>query len=211
MSDVRIQWRASLLSLFVAGIMMAFLLFVILGQVHSGSLGRPGTMAAVAAAKSTLAVRVGQLAPDFTLPDQNGKLHKLSGYRGSWVLLYFYPKDFTAGCTTEACSIRDAWAQFKAHGAVVLGVSIDPVQSHQQFAGKYALPFTILSDTGKKVVKTYGVWGARNYHGHQSIGTLRTSFLINPKGVIARIYENVQPNLHVQQVLNDLAKLQAKG
>ena len=138
-------------------------------------------------------------APDFTLPDQHGDEHSLSSYRGEWVLLYFYPKDDSTGCTKEACSIRDAFPSFRELHVKVLGVSTDSAESHELFAEKYDLPFTLLADADKKVVELYGVHGAQ--------GTKRTSFLIDPNGMIAKIYENVKPETHVVEVLADLREL----
>ena len=144
-----------------------------------------------------------EAAPDFTLPDQNGKEHSLSDYVGKWVLVYFYPKDDTPGCTKEACSIRDNLPDFKKLNLAVLGISTDSVKSHNKFADKYDLPFTLLADSDKKVVKEYGVWGKKKFMGREYEGTLRTSFLIDPMGLIVKIYENVKPDIHVQQVLED--------
>ena len=151
-------------------------------------------------------IEVGKMAPDFELPDQNGKLHKLSDYRGKTVLLYFYPKDDTPGCTKEACSIRDSQSNFKNLTTVVLGVSVDSVESHKKFAEKYGLPFPLLSDEKKEVVKLYGVWGKKEAAGlkHQELGTLRSSFLIDPEGKIAKIYEKVKPEIHAEEVLEDV-------
>ncbi len=154
-------------------------------------------------------VKVGQKALDFTLPDQNGKLHKLSGYKGSWVLLYFYPKDDTPGCTKEACGIRDSFAEFKKAGITVLGVSVDSVASHKKFEEKYGLQFTLLADEGKEVVKKYGVWAPKKFMGREYFGTHRISFLIDPKGKIAKIYKNVKPDVHAKEVLEDLNTLVA--
>ena len=148
-------------------------------------------------------------APDFTLRDQNGRSHTLSQYRGGWMLLYFYPKDDTTGCTKEACAIRDAFPDFKSLKATVLGVSVDSVLSHKKFEEKYGLPFTLLADDEKKVVNTYGVWGKKKYMGREYDGTLRTSFLIDPDGNIAKIYEGVKPEVHAAEVLEDLKKLAA--
>jgi len=141
---------------------------------------------------------IGTKAPAFAAPDQEGKNHDLSDYAGKWVLLYFYPKDFTLGCTTEACGIRDNYDGFKKIDAVVLGVSTDSVESHAGFAKEHALPFPILSDTEKKIVSAYRANG---------IMTKRISYLIDPKGVIAKTYDNVDPALHAAQVLADLAQL----
>ncbi len=158
-------------------------------------------------------------APDFTLPDQDGAQHTLSHHRGAWVLLYFYPKDDTAGCTKEACMIRDALPDFDKAAAgtgantsarakmKVFGVSVDSVASHKKFAEKYKLSFTLLADEDKKVVNEYGVWGPKKFMGKEYEGTMRTSFLINPEGKIVKIYENVKPEIHAAQVLEDLRSL----
>lgn len=147
-------------------------------------------------------LNIGDQAPIFELPDQNGKIRELSAYRGKKVLLYFYPKDFTLGCTTEACSLRDNFPKFD--GVWVLGISTDSVVSHRKFADKYNLPFTLLADTEKTVVKLYGVYKPRKFLGKEFLGTLRTSFLIDEKGKIENIYENVKPSDHTKQILNDL-------
>jgi peroxiredoxin Q/BCP len=146
-------------------------------------------------------------APDFTLPDQNGNMHSLSDYQSQWVLLYFYPKDDTTGCTKEACAIRDSFPNFRKLKINVLGVSVDSVKSHKKFEEKYELPFTLLADEEKKVVNLYGVWGDKKFMGREYKGTLRTSFLIDPKGRIAKIYENVKPEVHAEKVLNDLLEI----
>jgi peroxiredoxin Q/BCP len=146
-------------------------------------------------------------APDFTLLDQDAQPHTLSDYRGQWVLLYFYPKDDTPGCTKEACSIRDEFPNFKKLKVTVFGMSTDSVASHQKFAKKHSLPFTLLSDDKKEVVHAYGVWAKKKFMGREYMGTLRTSFLIDPKGKIAKIYEGVKPETHVEEVLNDLKAL----
>lgn len=147
---------------------------------------------------------VGDLAPDFSLPDAVGTTHTLSQYYEKWVLLYFYPKDDTPGCTKEACSIRDEFPNFKKMRATVLGVSVDSTKSHGKFAMKYELPFTLLADEGKHVVQQYGVWAKKKFMGREYMGTLRTSFLINPEGKIAKIYESVKPETHAAEVLADL-------
>lgn len=148
-------------------------------------------------------VTIGQQASDFTLPDQDGKNHKLSDYHGKTVLLYFYPKDDTPGCTKEACGIRDQFSSFKRGNIAVLGVSVDSVASHKKFVGKYKLPFTLLSDEKKEVVKKYGVWRKKSMMGREYMGTVRTSFLIDPDGKIAKIYEQVKPDKHAEEVLED--------
>lgn len=149
----------------------------------------------------------GSLAPDFTLQDQDGKEHTLSTYRGRYVLIYFYPKDDTPGCTKQACMLRDALPEFGSLDAVVLGVSPDNVKSHKKFAEKYGLPFILLADEAKEVVNVYGVWGRKKMMGREYDGVFRTSFLINPDGNIEKVYENVKPELHASQVLADLTAL----
>jgi len=155
-------------------------------------------------------LKAGSRTPNFTLADQNGKEHSLAEYKGKWVFLYFYPKDNTPGCTKEACMIRDSYGSFKKIKAVVLGVSVDSVKSHDKFVTKYDLPFTLLSDEEKKVVKAYDVWGKKKFMGVEYTGTKRISFLIDPDGRIAKIYEAVKPALHAEEVLRDLETL-AKG
>jgi peroxiredoxin Q/BCP len=151
--------------------------------------------------------KVGSVAPGFALPDQNGKTHKLSDYKGKWVLLYFYPRDNTTGCTIEACEIREEFQQFEKIGAVVLGVSADTAESHRKFADKYKLPFTLLSDVEKKAIRGYRVWGKKQFMGRTYMGILRTSFLIDPKGKIAKVYEKVKPKIHAGEVIADLKDL----
>ena len=145
--------------------------------------------------------KVGNIAPQFTLPNQDGEEVSLKDYLGKKVLLYFYPKDDTPGCTTEACSIRDNIGQFKSAKMVVLGVSTDSVKSHKKFADKYGLPFTLLSDEDKKVVNKYGVWGLKKFMGREYMGTMRNSFLIDEEGRIEKVFEKVKPAEHVSQVL----------
>jgi peroxiredoxin Q/BCP len=152
-------------------------------------------------------LKEGMKAPEFDLPDQSGTARRLADYAGKWVLLYFYPKDDTPGCTKEACSFRDAWAAVKKAGLVILGASVDPVKKHQKFVEKYSLPFTLLSDEGKTLVADYGVWGQKKFMGHEYMGTFRMSFLIDPKGKIARIYEKVKPETHAAEILADLKAL----
>ncbi len=152
-------------------------------------------------------LKIGQKAPDFTLPDGEGKEHSLSDYAGQWVLLYFYPKDDTPGCTIEACTIRDHYASFQKMKMKVLGVSVDGAKSHEKFAKKYDLPFTLLSDEKKEVVKLYGVWQKKKMMGKEYMGTVRTSFLIDPKGKIAKMYEAVKPELHAGEVLEDAGSM----
>ncbi len=154
-------------------------------------------------------LKVGSAAPAFMLPDQAGKVHKLSDYKGQWVLVYFYPKDDTPGCTKEACGIRDSWAKYKKAKLQVFGVSADSVASHVKFAEKFSLPFPLLADEDKKMVAAYGVWGEKQYMGKSYMGINRASFLIDPKGKIAKIYPKVKPEEHAEEVLKDLSQLGA--
>lgn len=149
----------------------------------------------------------GDVAPLFSLPDQNGVMHELAHEEGNWVLLYFYPKDDTPGCTKEACMIRDAFPQFKKLSITVFGVSTDSVKSHKKFEEKYELPFTLLSDEEKQVVTQYGVWGKKKFMGREYMGTNRVSFLIGPDGKIAKVYPSVKPEQHADEVLADLKSL----
>lgn len=155
-------------------------------------------------------IAIGQKAPDFSLADQNGQTHRLGQYRGSWVLLYFYPKDDTPGCTTEACGLRDAFPDFGDLDTIILGVSTDSVASHKKFAAKYHLPFTILADEQKEVVKLYDVWAPKKFLGKEFLGTRRVSFLIDPDGLIAKIYDPVKPAAHTDEVKRDLEILRGK-
>lgn len=148
-----------------------------------------------------------KIAPAFSLPDQDGQVHALKEYRGKWVLLYFYPKDDTPGCTVEACSFRDNFSALKKAGAIILGVSVDPVKKHAKFAEKYSLPFTLLADEGKQVVGLYGVWGKKKFMGREYMGTNRVSFLIDPKGKLTKIYDPVKSAEHAAEVLADIRAL----
>jgi peroxiredoxin Q/BCP len=151
--------------------------------------------------------KINSQAPDFSLPDQEGKKHSLTDYRGKWVLLYFYPKDDTPGCTIEACTLRDQFKDFTRIGAVVLGVSTDSVASHKKFASAYELPFTLLADENKEVVGRYGVFGEKKFMGKTYMGTSRTSFLIDPSGNIVKVYEKVKSDAHATEVIADLKML----
>jgi peroxiredoxin Q/BCP len=146
----------------------------------------------------------GSIAPDFTLLDQDGVPQTLSAEPGKWTLLYFYPKDDTPGCTKEACAIRDALPDFHAVDATVFGISPDTVASHKKFAEKYGLPFTLLADEGHRVADAYGVWGRKKFMGREYDGVFRTSFLIDPAGKVAKVYEGVKPEAHAAEVLADL-------
>jgi peroxiredoxin Q/BCP len=148
-------------------------------------------------------------APDFILPDDTGTLRKLSDYRGSPVVLYFYPKDDTPGCTTEACNFRDDYSAYQQAGAVILGVSPDNSKSHTKFKSKFSLPFTLLADEDHQVCLLYGVWGPKKLMGREYEGVYRTTFLIDVKGQIARIFENVKPDMHSAEILSALPDLSA--
>jgi peroxiredoxin Q/BCP len=139
------------------------------------------------------------IAPNFKLLGQSGVERSLSDHRGSYVLVYFYPKDDTAGCTKEACSIRDVYGDFQSNGVVVFGISSDSIESHKKFVEKYKLPFTLLSDPKKEVIKIYGANGA--------LGTKRISYLVDPGGVIEKVYPNVNPSHHGAEILKDIYAL----
>ncbi len=144
---------------------------------------------------------IGEIAPDFELQDQNGETHKLSDYLGTPIVLYFYPKDNTPGCTTQACSFRDSFAEYKQKGITVLGVSKDSVKSHANFQGKYNLPFTLLADTEHLVAEKYGVWVQKKMMGREYMGMERTTFIIDKDGKIIHIMEKVKPQDHAKTVL----------
>ena len=149
-------------------------------------------------------LEVGTKAPDFTLPDQNGDMRSLSDYLGSKVVLYFYPKDMTSGCTKQACAFSDLYPQFREKGAVVLGVSKDSVASHKKFEEKYGLPFTILSDTEKEVIQMYDVWKEKKLYGKVSMGVVRTTYLIDEEGTIVKAFDKVKAKDNPEQMLGEL-------
>lgn len=146
-------------------------------------------------------------APDFELPDQDGKIHALKDYLGKWVVLYFYPKDDTPGCTTEACNFRDDYSQYEKEDIVILGVSKDSTKSHAKFIEKYQLPFPLLADEEHKTIEAYQSWGLKKMMGREYMGTLRNSYLIDPEGMIAKAYPNVKPADHSAEILADLQEL----
>ena len=150
-------------------------------------------------------LEIGMQAPDFTLPDQNGEMHSLSDYRGSKVVLYFYPRDNTAGCTKQACSFGELYPQFREQGAVVVGVSKDSVASHKRFEEKYGLPFTLLSDTEKAVLQAYDVWKEKKNYGKVSMGVVRTTYLIDEQGIIVKAHDKVKAADNPAQMLEELA------
>ncbi len=149
-------------------------------------------------------LEIGTKAPAFTLPDQNGELHSLEDYRGQKVILYFYPKDNTAGCTKQACGFAERYPQIREKGAVVLGVSKDSVKSHKNFETKYELPFTILSDPELTVIQAYDVWKEKKNYGKVSMGVVRTTYLIDEEGVIIRAMDKVKAADNPQQMLESL-------
>jgi len=152
-------------------------------------------------------VSEGKPAPEFTLEDDAGETVSLSDLRGKPVVLYFYPKDDTPGCTAQACGIRDAYGEFEQAGAVVLGVSPDRVSKHVKFKEKYDLPFTLLADPEHEVAERYGVWGEKKYMGRSYMGVSRTTFVIAPDGTVAEVMENVKPDSHADDVLASLAAI----
>jgi peroxiredoxin Q/BCP len=149
----------------------------------------------------------GSPAPDFTLPSDEGAEVSLKALRGTPVVLYFYPKDDTSGCTTEACEFRDAWSDVKKTGARLFGVSPDGVRSHEKFRAKFTLPFPLLADEDHAVAEAYGVWGEKSMYGRKYMGILRTTFIIDGRGRIARVFEKVKPAGHAGEVLTALKQL----
>jgi peroxiredoxin Q/BCP len=146
-------------------------------------------------------VEEGKKAPDFTAKNQNGDKVKLSDLKGSRVVLYFYPKDDTPGCTKEACSFRDSSEVYESKGIKVFGISVDDEASHQKFISKYSLPFDLLADTDKKIVEKYGVWGEKSMYGRKYMGTLRKTFLIDEAGKVLKIFDKVKVAEHADEVL----------
>ena len=151
-----------------------------------------------------LKLKEGDVAPAFTVATNGGGRISLADFKGKNVVLYFYPRDDTPGCTKEACAFRDHFAGFRKKGAVVLGVSIDPVKSHDKFVEKFKLPFTLLADEDKKIVQAYGVWGEKSFMGRKYMGVARVTFLIGPDGRIKKIWPTVKPEEHAEEVLAEL-------
>ncbi|HKZ44069.1 MAG TPA: thioredoxin-dependent thiol peroxidase [Anaerolineales bacterium] len=146
-------------------------------------------------------------APEFSLPDENETIRHLSDFRGNVVVLYFYPKDDTTGCTTEACSFRDDYSAYEKADVIILGVSPDSTKSHTKFKDKYALPFPLLADEGHKVCNLYDVWGPKKLYGREYEGVLRTTFLIDKEGKVARVFEKVKPAEHSTEILEAISNL----
>lgn len=159
------------------------------------------------AATPVLALQPGDPAPAFAAPDQSGNVISLAALKGKVIVLYFYPKDDTPGCTREACAFRDEFAAFQRRGAVVLGVSTDPVKAHKKFAEKFNLPFPLLADEKKEIVNAYGVWGEKTFMGRKYMGTNRVTFLIGPDGRIRQIWPKVKPEEHAAEVLAAISQL----
>jgi peroxiredoxin Q/BCP len=151
-----------------------------------------------------MTISAGDVAPDFALPDDTGKVRTLSEFHGKTVLIYFYPKDDTPGCTTEACNFRDDYSAYEKAGVVILGISPDTVKSHVKFKSKYELPFPLLADSDHQVCEAYGVWGLKKFMGREYMGVLRTTFLIGSDGNVKDVFENVKPAEHSTQVLESL-------
>lgn len=147
---------------------------------------------------------IGTKAPDFALPDQNGVRRALADYRGSKVILYFYPKDMTPGCTKQACGFADLYPQFREKGAVVLGVSRDSVQSHKKFEEKYGLPFPLLSDPERTVIEAYGVWQEKKNYGKVTMGVVRTTYLIDEEGIVIKAFSAVKAAENPAQMLQEV-------
>ncbi|MDA0345827.1 MAG: thioredoxin-dependent thiol peroxidase [Verrucomicrobia bacterium] len=148
-----------------------------------------------------LTLKEGDKAPSFTATTNGGNTVSLQDYAGKHVVLYFYPKDDTPGCTVEACGFRDAWKKYEDKGAVVLGVSVDSVKKHDKFIEKFSLPFILIADEDKKIVEDYGVWGLKQFMGREYMGIHRVTFLIGPDGTITHIWSKVNPEVHAEEVL----------
>ena len=146
-------------------------------------------------------LEIGDKAPAFKAQNQDGETVSLSDFKGSKVVLYFYPKDDTPGCTKEACAFRDGWSKFKKRGVAVLGVSTDDAKSHRKFAEKFSLPFPLLADPEKKIVNDYGVWGEKSMYGRKYMGTHRVTYVIDEKGKIAAVWPKVKPEGHADEIL----------
>ncbi|MBU1100053.1 MAG: thioredoxin-dependent thiol peroxidase [Bacteroidetes bacterium] len=148
----------------------------------------------------------GKKAPLFSLPDSDGNKISLKNYLGEKIVLYFYPKDMTSGCTQEACDFKDSYPDFKKLNTTVVGVSVDPVARHKKFSEKYDLPFILLSDEDKKVVEKYGVWTEKSMYGKKYMGIVRTTFIIDENGIILKIFPKVKVNGHVGEIINFLGE-----
>ena len=168
-----------------------------------------GKKANNATSSDTGGIDVGRTAPAFSLKSQTGKTHRLSDYRGKWVVLYFYPKDNTSGCTSQACQFRDELSRFTRSGAVVIGVSPDGQASHQGFADKFKLRFDLLADEDKRVLEKYGVWRQKSMYGRKYMGVVRTTYLIDPKGKVAFRWDKVKVPGHAEDVMEKIKALKS--
>tara|TARA_B100000809_G_C15120380_1_gene524049 strand:- start:1517 stop:1981 length:465 start_codon:yes stop_codon:yes gene_type:complete len=149
-------------------------------------------------------LKIGDQAPELDIKDQNGKMHKIADYQGKKVILYFYPKDMTPGCTTQSCDLRDNYESLKADGFEVIGVSADDDKRHQKFIEKHSLPFNLLADVNKDLLNRYGVWGEKKFMGKIYDGIHRTTFIINEKGMIENIIKKVKTKIHTEQIRAEL-------
>ncbi|MEX1071010.1 MAG: thioredoxin-dependent thiol peroxidase [Anaerolineales bacterium] len=157
-----------------------------------------------------MVAKEGKAAPDFSLPDETGKIHRLSDYRGKTVVLYFYPKDDTPGCTVEACNFRDDYLQYRTLGTTILGISPDNEKSHTKFKKKFSLPFPLLADVDHKVAEKYGAWGEKKLYGRTYDGLIRSTFVIDPEGKIAKEFPKVKVKEHSNEVLEVLEAIQTQ-
>jgi peroxiredoxin Q/BCP len=169
------------------------------------------TRATAAGASVRSTPQPGTAAPDFALPDAEGRLHRLADQRGRWTVVYFYPEDDTPGCTTEACQFRDLHSDITARDADVWGISPDDVTSHQRFREKFGLPFTLLSDADHRVSEAYGAWGPKTSYGRETIGMTRSTYLVGPDGRVARAWPTVRADGHAAHVLAALEEARARG
>lgn len=154
-------------------------------------------------------IEIGQKAPPFSLLDAEGEAHRLDEFSGSWLVLYFYPRDSTPGCTTEACGFRDRHDEIRKAGAAVVGISADGGKAHAKFRDTYGLPFLLLSDPEKKVIESYGAWGEKKMYGKTILGILRSTFLIDGNGLVRKVFPKVSPAGHAEEILAALAELRA--
>ena len=154
-----------------------------------------------------MTIQQGTPAPQFSLPDETGKIRNLSDFQGQTIVLYFYPKDDTPGCTTEACNFRDDYSAYEQAGVTILGISPDSPKSHTKFKEKFNLPFSLLADEEHEVCEQFGVWGQKKFMGREYEGILRNTYLISPSGEIVKTYEGVNPATHIGEVLKDLKQL----
>lgn len=157
--------------------------------------------------QKTMTLTVGDTAPDFTLPDADGNLISLSALKGQRIVIFFYPRDNTPGCTKEACAFRDAYSELQSQGVIVLGISTDDAKSHAKFSRKHSLPFPLLVDENGKVGSLYDCYGLKKMYGKEYMGITRTSFIIGPEGVLEKVYRKVKPEPHVSEVVADIEGL----